>query len=229
MLKAIVFDFDGVLVDSEPLHYQAFVMVGKGLGFEFDYDDYLLRFIGFDDRDAFRLILAEVGYNGDAERRIAELMRQKQQAFTALVKAGAPLIPGALPLARQAADAKIPVAIASGATTADIDLMLDAIDGRDPFEVIVSADMVEQSKPDPRTYALAYERLAAAHPDMKLKPGLCLAIEDTAAGIASARGAGMMTLGLTTTGPAENLRDADRVVDSLEGVTVATLRQWYND
>ena len=73
MLEAIVFDFDGVIVDSEPLHYQAFVMVGKGIGFEFSYEEYLATYIGFDDRDAFRVMLEASGEEVTAER-VAELL-----------------------------------------------------------------------------------------------------------------------------------------------------------
>ena len=105
MMEAIVFDFDGVLVDSEPLHFQAFVMVAKGIGFSFDYDHYLREFVGFDDRDAFRVMLDAIpgGIDGDRGAKIGELCAQKQSAFKAIVKAGgaAPL-PGAIDLAGEA-------------------------------------------------------------------------------------------------------------------------------
>ena len=220
---AIVFDFDGVVVDSEPLHYQAFVMVGKSIGFSFSYDQYVAQYIGFDDRDAFRLMLAVSGEDATDER-LAQLCADKQKAFDVLAPmaaaSGAIAIPGALDLIDAAHAAGRPMAIASGATQADIHLMLTLLDRRDRFELIVAADDVEKSKPDPSTYALAAERLG-------IDPARCLAIEDTKAGLMSAQGAGMMTLGLTTTGSAEHLAMAGRVLDDLSGVTLAQLDAWY--
>ena len=239
MLKAIVFDFDGVLVDSEPLHYRAFLKVLEPVGVRFNYETYLKRYLGFDDRDGFRQMLLDHDAEGRAE--VAALCDAKQGAFNAVVTEGVEAIPGALELLREAAgevpDASPPraaaqrrrggggalkVAIASGATREDIDHILDALGQLAKFETIVTADDVARSKPDPQTYALAVERLG-------LEPHECLAIEDTAAGIASAKGAGLRTLGITTTGPAARLAAAERVHDAngLEGVTLSQLQSWF--
>ncbi|MEO1235549.1 MAG: HAD family phosphatase [Planctomycetota bacterium] len=232
MLQAIVFDFDGVIVDSEPMHYQAFVMVGKSIGFSFTYEQYLAQYIGFDDRDAFRLMLATSGQEPTPDR-VAELCHQKQAAFDAVLDAAAAAdtgsenadarsiaIPGSLDLIDECHAAGLPIAIASGATHADIDLMLNLLGRRDRFEIVVAADDVERSKPDPASYALAAQRLG-------VDPASALAIEDTAAGLRSARGAGLRTLALTTTGPAEPLADADRLLPDLAGVTLEQLHAWY--
>ncbi len=226
MLKAIVFDFDGVVVDSEPVHYKAILEMGKGLGVTFDYEHYLREYIGFDDRDAMRMILKQAGMPIE-ESHVAELRQKKQLVFNELVLQGAAAIPGAVELIDEAYS-QIPIAIGSGATTMDIELMLDSISKRDRFEIIVSADHVSRSKPDPTTYRMAVEQLADKHPTLDLTPGSCLAIEDTAAGIESARGAGLMTLGIATTGPASTLRRAHRVEPGLEGVTLAKLHEWFN-
>ena len=222
-LPALIFDFDGVVVDSEPLHYQAFVMVGKSIGFAFSYDQYVAQYIGFDDRDAFRLMLAVSGEDA-TDDQLAELCESKQRAFDALAplaaKSGSIAIPGTLDLIDAAHAAGRPMAIASGATGADIELMLNLLERRDRFGVIVSADDVAKSKPDPATYARAAERLG-------VDPARCLAIEDTKAGLLSAKGAGMMTLGLTTTHDAAHLDLADRVIGDLDGVTLATIDGWF--
>lgn len=227
MLKAIVFDFDGVVADSEPIHYRAFLEVGKRIGVAFDYAHYLRHYIGFDDRDAFRAMLASANMPTD-EAHVSELCQQKRIAFESLVNSGAAAIPGAVELIDEA-HGQLPIAIGSGATSFDIELMLEGLGRRDKFEVIVSADHVRRSKPDPATYRLAVEQLAVKHPALNLTPGECLAIEDTAAGIESARGAGLMTLGITTTGPASALTRANRVEQGLEGVTMSLLRQWFDD
>ena len=117
--------------------------------------------------------------------------------------------------------------VADANHVAIIDQMLNLLDIRDKFEIIVAADDVEHSKPDPTTYAMAFEKLAAKYPDAKLTPDTTLAIEDTGAGMQSAVGAGLQTLGLTTTSPAKVLQDAGRVVEDLSGVTLASLNRWY--
>lgn len=228
MLRAIVFDFDGVVVDSEPLHHRAFLDIVEPMGLELDYETYLREYIGFDDRDAFRAMMRRLERPAD-DATIARLGREKARAFERRAAEAVVAVPGVLALIDAAADAGLPIAIASGATRADIDLMLGALGIAGRFETIVSADDVARSKPDPSSYALAVQRLAACHPDARLLPGQCLAIEDTAAGIASARGAGLMTLGLTTTGPAAALADAGRVIADLQGVTVDQLHAWYDD
>ncbi len=214
MPEAIVFDFDGVLVDSEPLHYQAFVLIARSLGLELAFEQYVQTYIGFDDRDAFRVMLEAVGQE-PTPRRVRELCDQKQPAFEAITlgkaKEGKLALPGAVELLDAARAAAWPVAIASGATRADIDLMLGVLDRADAFDVIVTADDVERSKPDPMSYALAAEQLG-------IEASRCLAIEDTVAGLQSAIGAGMRTLAVTNSYPVERLRDADHVVESLAQV-----------
>lgn len=226
-LRSIVFDFDGVIVDSEPTHYEAIREVAKReLLVDLAYDRYLRELIGFDDRDVFRHLLREAGRPAD-EAKVYELKAAKQVAFDALVANGVVMIKGTRALIEEAHAARLPIAIASGATRADIELVLAGLKLRDRFEIIVTADDVEQSKPHPQTYALAADRLRERHASLNLQRGDCLAIEDTAAGLESARRAGLMTLGLTTTGPAEHLRGATRVVEHLEGVTLVQLRAWF--
>ncbi|MFN3167867.1 MAG: HAD family hydrolase [Phycisphaeraceae bacterium] len=233
MPNAIIFDFDGVIVDSEPLHYQAFVMVGKSFNFTFTWEQYMAQYIGFDDRDAFRYMLAQAIEGGhtpdiaDVHKTLDRLIEMKRRAFEALAATGTHAIGGTCELIEEAHAAGLPIAIASGALHADIDQMLNLLNIRDKFEIIVAADDVEHSKPDPTTYAMALEKLAEQHPDAGLTPGTTLAIEDTRAGLASAKGAGLQTLALTTTSPAEVLHDAERVVEDLAGVTLATLNKWY--
>jgi len=231
MLKAIVFDFDGVIVNSEPLHYRAFLRVAKPLGLAFSYDEYLARYIGYDDRDAFRVMLGlQAGVPGSPQQQeqIAQLIEEKANAFEAVVDEGIDTIPGMVDLVEEAA-ASMPIAIASGATRRDITLILDKLGLTDRFLTIVSADVVDRSKPDPASYSLAIRRLHELNPLAELKPRDCLSIEDTAAGIESARGAGLKTLGLATSCPASALHRANRVIDSAKGLTLTQLREWFED
>jgi len=232
MIRAMVFDFDGVIADSEPLHFEAFRQVSRTFGVDFDYDEYGRKYIGYDDRDAFRVMLEEAAARQLAPTEqldgltLGSLCDQKAEAFEVMVRQAIAAYPGVIAFVRRVAEA-LPIAIASGATRRDIDLILAELDLAQDFPVIVAADDVARSKPDPQSYRLAVERLAERHPDRQITPATTVAIEDTAAGLESARGAGLWTLGITNTTTAENLANAHRVVDTLDGVTLEQINQWF--
>lgn len=226
MLKAVVFDFDGVIIDSEPLHYEAFVSVARGFGVDFTYLEYVQKYIGYDDRDGFRAMLAEAVDEIADDDRIAALGRQKRERFAQAVVRGVAVFPGARSLIEHIG-AALPIAIASGATRNDIDLILDAVQLKDRFECVISADDVACSKPDPESYVLAVNGLTRLHPELAIAPRDCLSLEDTDAGIQSAREAGLWTLGVAHGTESQSLCRADRVVPSLEGLTLEILQTWH--
>ena len=229
MLNALVFDFDGVIVDSEPLHYRAFVRVAKSLGFEMSWEQYLNEFVGYDDRDAFRVILTSV-YGSvippDILARLPKLIEDKAHAFELEVNQGIEAIPGSMELITELAG-NMPIAISSGATQFDIRIILAKLGLDNVFDVTVTADDVAHSKPDPESYAKAVRLLAQKFPDQNITPQTALAIEDTAAGTCSSRSAGLQVLGLTTTGSAALLCDAARVIPNLQGITLSRLHKWF--
>jgi len=226
MLKAVVFDFDGVIVDSEPLHYEAFVSVAREFGLDFSYDEYARMYIGYDDRDAFRAMLVEAGNRDADEKRISDLGQQKHEVFVHAVERGVRVFPGVRSLIENVS-ASMPMAIASGATRRDIDLILRAVGFDDAFECIISADDVRHSKPDPESYILAVGDLKRRHPDRNITAADCLALEDTEAGIRSARDAGLWTIGVAHASESPPLPLAHRVVPSLDGLNIHTLRAWH--
>lgn len=227
MLKAIIFDFDGVLADTEPIHYRAFLQTAKPLGITFDYDGYLQDYVGFDDRDAYRAMLANHGHAAD-ESHVARLCREKGLAFGQIVAQGIEPFAGMMEFIAERRAAGTPLAIASGATQADILPVLSQLNLTGVFDPIVTADDVAKSKPDPQTYRLALEGLQQKHPDLKLQPSECLAFEDTAAGIEAARGAGLKVIGLTHTNLADVLGRAHRVLNTMQGVTWDQLGRWLD-
>jgi len=169
MIQAIVFDFDGIIVDSEPLHYRAFLELLAPLGVSFDYDKYMRDYIGFDDRDAPRSFSAEYGFELSDER-MSEMVAEKATAFERIVAEGIEAFPGVVELVESSA-AAMPIAICSGALRSDIDAILPAIGDGDlasRFNAMVTADNVSRSKPDPESYALAAQRLGTP-------PAHCLA------------------------------------------------------
>lgn len=227
MPKAIIFDFDGVIADSEPLHWRAFLRTVEPMHLHFSYQQYLEQYVGFDDRDAFRIMLRQLGRK-DAEdpQQLMALVQRKGDMFEQVVAEGVTSFPGTIQFVKQAADHG-PIAIASGATRRDIDLILGRLGLDQLFAAVVTADMVQRSKPDPETYLMALARLQTHQPALSLKPEDCVAIEDTAAGITAARRAGLWTLGLTTTGPASLVAQAHQVRANLEGLTWGQLQRWF--
>ncbi len=231
MPKAIVLDFDGIIVDSEPLHYRAFARVIGDMGGQFSYDDYLDRYAGFDDRDGFRAILRDTPALADVEAGdrdlISKLCEQKAKVFEDVVGEGVVPIAGVIDLINDIGE-QAPIAIASGATRRDIDLILSTLSLTQRFDPLITADDVQRSKPDPATYTLAVNGLAARRPELAIEPHQCLAIEDTPAGIESAKRAGLKTLGVATTYPSEKLTIADRVVQTMQDITFDQLRDWFD-
>jgi beta-phosphoglucomutase len=213
-IQAILFDFDGVIVNSEPLHFQAFQAVLGREGIELSQEEYYRDLIGFDDRGVFRSVFAKNGrpLEPGAFQRV---MTRKSQAMLDLIRAGRyPALPGVEALVRSA-HRHYPLGICSGALREEIEMMLDGIHLRDCFGVIVAAEDVTVGKPDPSGYLLA-ARLLAHRAKKPLGIGQCLVVEDAPTVIESARAAGFAVLGVATSYPVAKLGGATYVVESLE-------------
>jgi beta-phosphoglucomutase len=221
MLEAVIFDFDGIIVDTEPLHYRAFQEILIPLGLGYSWEDYLRFYIGYDDRDAFRKKLFSSGRtlnNGELE----ELIEEKGSAFQRIIASGVKPYRGVVELLRSIVG-NLPLGLCSGALPSDIDPILKNLGIAGSFDIIVTAADVRASKPDPESYALAVTRLVNAYPAKVITPGNCLAIEDTPAGISSAKSAGLKVLAVTNSYPEDELTGADRIVASLADVNLQTL------
>ena len=157
--EAVLFDFDGILVDSEPMHYRAFIEVLDPLGMGFPWKEYVEIYMGFDDRDAFREAFRAKGIDLD-DANLAKLVAAKSRAFQDGIRNGVTAYPGAVPMIESLHAAGRPLALCSGALRSDIDPILARLGVARRFDVIVSADDVRRSKPDPESYALAFARLS---------------------------------------------------------------------
>jgi beta-phosphoglucomutase len=213
-LKAVIFDCDGVLVDSEPLHYRAFQEVLEPLGLGYDYDRYLESYIGFDDRDGFMEAFKAARRPLEAAE-LKSLVRAKGEAFRRIVSRGLASFPGVVDLVRDLAAHEVPLAISSGALRSEIAMFLEALGLSTAFRTVVAADDVEKSKPDPETYRVALERLKAACRLEVPSTRQVVAIEDTPTGIQSAKGAGLFVVAVTHSYEAAALQEADFVTDHL--------------
>jgi beta-phosphoglucomutase len=218
-LRAAVFDFDGVLVDSEPLHFRSLRDALRPEGVEISEEEYLRVYLAYDDREAIRLALEHHGEDGAPARR-ERIEARKIDLFARMIPE-IPVFDGARDLVR-ALEQEMPLAIASGARHDEIDAILRGVGLRDAFQAIVGAEDAERTKPDPAPFLEAARRLAAR--TTGLAPEECVAFEDSLPGIASALGAGMKVVGVAHSYPAQDIRAAHRVVDSLVGLDAGTLR-----
>lgn len=214
--EAIIFDFDGVIVDTEPLHYAAFQRTLEPIGLHFTWQEYIDTYIGFDDRDAFKHAFSSQTKTISQEE-LHDLIEQKAAFFQDVIRSGVAAYPGVLDLIAHLSANKVPLAICSGALRSDIDPILEMLGISDCFDVIVTADDVAVSKPDPECYQLAFQRLKSAHNNSFSKDA-ALAIEDTPAGISSARSAGLMVCAVTNSYPAAKLNEATFVTDLLSSL-----------
>ena len=219
-LQAIVFDFDGVIANSEPLHLTAFQRALAPERIELSPAEYYARYLGYDDVGLFEALAKDRNVPMSREE-VAALVVRKGERMQELLRSGSVLFPGATEFIREAA-AAVPIAIASGAMRHEIDDVIDAAGVSDLFSTIVAAGDTPQSKPSPAPYQLALERLRKTS-GRKIDARRAVAIEDSKWGLESAHGAGLRLVGVTNSYPAHELTGAELVVDSLQALTLPAL------
>ena len=222
-IRAVLFDFDGVIADTEALHFQAFVDVFAEIGIEVTEEDYNNIYIALSDRDTIRAAFERAGKPQPQGGLYGQLMHKKARRYEQLAAEGAPLFPGVRECVDRLSE-EAPIAIGSGALYAEIMAILNAHGIADRFVGAVGADMVLNSKPDPETYLAALQLINDAR-GSDIQPSECAVIEDTDIGARAGKAAGMRVLGVTNTYPADRLSETDAAVDSLEGVTIAALER----
>lgn len=187
--KAAIFDFDGVLADSERLHWRTLAETLAAHDFPaVTWEQYQADLMGYDDRDAFRHATPD----GTPDDVIAACVADKARRFAALAEAGAvPVLPGAAEAVRRCADAGLRLVLCSGALRSDLMPVLRQMGVDRLFTAIVTAEDVERSKPDPACYRLSLDRLALPTHD-------AVVFEDTRDGIAAARAADIPVIGIAT-------------------------------
>lgn len=230
MLRAIIFDFDGVIADTEPLHYEAFATVLAEHSVALSRKEYFSRYLGLNDETFIRTIFADRrrAIDGDSRRRIQAV---KDTVFRVRIAGGLCLLPGVEAFVRAAAK-RWPLAICSGAHRVEIETILEKAGLVSFFDAIVSADEVPISKPDPAGFLKALSILRAKQPD--LTAGECLVVEDSLLGVRAAKAAGMKVLavfGAVHNAPPapRNAYDAaaDAVRESLVGLTVDDVSRMF--
>jgi HAD superfamily hydrolase (TIGR01509 family) len=221
-IRAFLFDFDGLLADSEPLHLAGFRAVAAPWGVRLDDETYYREFVGYDDRDGFRALWRSEGLPEPDHVFLADLIARKAAHVETLMQTAMPSRPGAVAFAR-AACAGWAAGVCSGALRREIELGLRGLGLDDLLIDRVTADDVARSKPDPEGYlaliGLLGARLQAAG-EPPLTPRQCVALEDTRHGLESARAAGVFAVGVLGTEAEALLAPlADLVLPSLADIT----------
>ncbi len=231
MLRAILFDFNGVLVDDEPIHLELFQKVLAEEGIDLSAEDYYAHYLGFDDRGCFRAVLEAAG-SPLAPDRISRLIARKSAYYQLRIRRdGFVVYPGAAELIEEVAAAGLMLGVVSGALRDEVEGALEQLGARDAFKTLVTAEDVEESKPHPQGYELGLRNLNALPPlpSRLIHPHEVVAIEDSPAGLAAASACALTTLAVTQTYPASELEVADHIVGSMAELTLARLRTLLSD
>jgi len=222
-LRAIVFDFDGVIANSEPLHFRAFRDILAKSNVDLTERDYYQRYLGFDDFGVFTTIGDDRGQEW-SPRDVADFVADKALRLEELERDVSVLFSGAADAIRRAA-AAVPIAIASGALGPEIRRILNKAGLTRYFSAIVSAEDTQLGKPAPDPYERAVTLLRATIQGPPLQPSECVAIEDSRWGLESARAAGLRTVGVTNSYDAAQVTLADLVIGSLADLVMQDLRR----
>lgn len=222
MLKALLFDFDGVLADTEPVHFRMFQQVLAEEGLSLTERDYYADYIGLDDKGCFQSILS--GYGRPATPEIVRrLIDRKAILFLDHLKKELIFYPGTVEFVNLVST-EHRLAVVSGALRHEIEYGLEAAGLRKRFEQITAAQDVRAGKPDPEGYLFALDQLNQKTP---LRAAECLVIEDTIPGIQAAHAAGMRCLAVSNTLPASELTIADAVTSTLKDFDLSGLKQRF--
>jgi len=200
---AVIFDLDGVLIDSGPAHRESWQALGAELGIEVS-DQAVGAVFGRKNRDIVPILFGD----DRTPQEVRRLGARKEELYRDLVRGKVPVSEGAVELVRYYRAGGYQLAIGSSTPRANIHLALGEMGIAELFEVLVSGEDVSVGKPDPMVFLTAASRLG-------VPPGECLVIEDAPAGVEAGKAAGMAVVALAGSYPREKLSHADRVISSL--------------
>jgi beta-phosphoglucomutase family hydrolase len=205
---AVIFDMDGVLVDNAHFHERAFAEYFSQFGTKL-----APEMFGRGNEE----LMAELFPNESKERH-SELAAGKEAYYRQIYEPHIKPVTGLVDLLEELKKNNIRIAVGSSAPVENIDFVLDKLQIRDYFDVVVVAAMVQRAKPAPDIYLKSAELL-------NIQPDRCLVFEDALAGIAAARSAGMKIAGVATSLPKERLSETDRIINDFREITIAEIKQ----
>jgi HAD superfamily hydrolase (TIGR01509 family) len=201
---AVLWDLDGVIVDSGRHHFEAYRWLLAQHGIELTYERFFSRLFGRRNWDILRDVIPGIG-----EHEVERLAAEKEAKFRQLVAGNIEALPGAASLLRRAHEAGVKQAIVSSTPRANIELIIGTLGLSDCLDAIVGEEDSERGKPDPQPFTTAADRLGVPYER-------CVVIEDAPEGVAAGKAAGMRVIAVTTTRPSDRLASADLIIPSLE-------------
>ena len=230
MIKAVIFDFNGVIINDEPIHQQLIEEILLEENLVLKPGEYQQTCLGRSDRACLRDLLASRGRVAD-EDYLTKLQQKKARSYVEQIEnlEELPLYSGLNDFIFKIRSSDLKLAIASGAIRKEIDLVLERAKLAEYFQIVVAADDITTSKPKPDGYLLTIERQNQEYPELNLQPSECLAIEDTLAGIQAAKAAGMKVVGVANTYPFHMLqRQSNWTVDYLNELELDRIQEFYS-
>lgn len=230
MLRTVIFDFDGVITDSEILHFRAFNQVLGRYGIELTKQEYYKTYLGFNDADCYGKLIQQ-GLLKAEQEQIGNLIEEKKHIYKELAKTEGKMIEGVREFLTLLENNSMPMAICSGSLLTEVEMVLDDTGLRHLFEVIVSGEQVKKGKPDPEGFLLTLKRLNENATSKKggnqnhILPGECIVIEDSHWGLEAAKSAGMHTIAVTNSYEVEQLGMAEKVVHRLDELSIDDLQK----
>ncbi|MGI9535323.1 MAG: HAD family hydrolase [Thermodesulfobacteriota bacterium] len=225
MLKAIIFDFDGIIADTEPTHLEAFKRVLQEIDISLTDKDYYENYLAFDDKKLFSEVL-KINKREIQDKLVKTLIRKKSILINRLFSEYVGLFPGFLNYLDNIKN-RYRLAIASGALRSEIVFVLNKFNIENEFRVITAADDVVNCKPNPEVFIKSLKSLNETNNETIL-PEECLVIEDSAYGIRAAKEANMNCLAITHTYNEENLHEADILVNNFSDLDMMKVEKIFN-
>jgi beta-phosphoglucomutase len=227
MLKAVIFDFDGVIADAEPVHLKAFQAVLSEEGINLSKEDYYDKYLALDDKTCFAAVLKDRGKDFDMSL-IHDLMLRKSKYYDRFIRENLVIFPGVVDFVKKIHE-RYPLSIGSGALRHEVESILECIGIRKEFSIIVSADEIGNCKPAPDVFLKVLELVNEFNSPKSgiIYPCECLVIEDSIAGIKAAHSAGMKCLAITNSYPAGRLFEADMIVKGLKEVEIEDIEKLF--
>ncbi len=224
---AIVFDFDGVITDTEPLHWDTFRRVLRTRGADCTWEQYCSEYMGFDDREAFETAFVRHGLSLDAET-LKQCIAEKARLFSvAAENSDIQPYPGVVRFLQELKSRGIPLALCSGALRCDIDPILEKFGIAEVFSVMSTAECVQRSKPSPEPYQWTIRRLCEVT-GRSIRPDHCVAFEDTREGMQSAHDAGLKVIAVLHHGRPVEFPAALRVIQGFDGMNEQAMQHMYS-
>ncbi len=210
---AVLWDMDGVIVDTAPYHFAAWQRVFKKRGVKFTLTEFKRSFGRRNET-----IIPDILDKRISATEITAIAREKEAIFRRLGRNKIQPFPGAVNLIKHLAERRVEIALVSSTPARNIRVVLGGLGIADLFQIVISGEDVTKGKPDPEGFLLAAERLG-------IRSANCVVIEDSTAGVSAAKRAGMHCVAVTNTRPRSVLTRADLIIDSLETIDVDDLKR----